>query len=196
MASLCYGCGLRVNECTHLRVKDIDFDRGILTVRAGKGDKDRCASLPGSLQLKLVDHVTEVKELYEQDRKKQVVGGVFIPEALARKYQNASKEWGWYWLFLAIKLSVDPRSSLIRRHHILDSLLLRHVKQAVKLVGIAKRATVHTLRHSFATHLLENGTDIRIIPELLGHSNLQTTMIYTHVAKRNALGVQGPLDRL
>ena len=150
---------MRINECTRLRVKDVDFDRGILTIRFGKGDKDRCAPLPESLQLKLADHIAGVKELYEQDRKNQVDGGVFLPEALARKYPNASKEWGWFWLFPAVKLSVDPRVSFIRRHHIQDSLLRRHVKLAVKHAGIVKRATVHTLRHSFATHLLENGTD-------------------------------------
>jgi integron integrase len=195
MASLCYGCGLRLAECIDLRVKDIDFDRGILTVRCGKGDKDRNTVLPEKLKYELSDHLNSIKELYELDRKNNIAG-VSIPESLERKNPNLGKEWVWFWLFPSKSLSTDPRTGIVRRHHLFETHLSRHLKAAAKKLGLSKNVSVHTLRHSFATHLLENGTDIRTIQELLGHSDLRTTMIYTHVAKRNALGIQSPLDKL
>ena len=196
MAALSYGCGLRISECVRLRVQDLDFARGIITIRGGKGDKDRTTVLPEGLKKELSDQLTTAREQWEKDTEDNVEGGVFIPEALSRKMPNANREWSWYWVFPARKLSVDPRGMRIRRHHVAGSLFRRKFSEAVRKAGIAKRATVHTLRHSFATHLLENGTDIRTIQTLLGHANVQTTMIYTHVAKRNALGVQSPFDRL
>jgi integrase len=166
----------------------------IPTVRSGKGDKDRRTILPESLKDDLIRHLAEVRSLYEEDRKKDL-RGVMLPGALERKYPNAGKEWGWFWLFPSKTLSVDPRGPVIRRHHIHPVSLQKAFKVAVGKAGIEKQASVHTLRHSFATHLLENGYDIRTIQELLGHQNLQTTMIYTHVAGTNFLGVRSPLDK-
>lgn len=193
MGRLIYGCGLRLNECMALRVKDVDFEQGCVIVRAGKGDKDRLTVLPGSLVDDLRRHLQDIRFLHEQDRVKNVAG-VMMPDALERKYPNAGKEWGWFWLFPARTLSVDPRTHVVRRHHILPSTLQKQIKNAVRQAGIAKPASVHTLRHSFATHLLENGYDIRTIQQLLGHADVKTTMIYTHVAGKNRLGVQSPLD--
>jgi len=192
MAKLIYGCGLRLTECVSLRVKDIDFERGSLSV-LGKGEKHRLTLLPASLHTDLLAHLDSIRPLYDQDRKNNI-NGVYLPDALERKYPNAGKEWPWQWLFPSRKLSIDPLSGLIRRHHFQVNTLQKATKQAVCKAGITKHATVHTLRHSFATHLLESGYDIRTIQELLGHSNVQTTMIYTHVAQTNRMGVRSPLD--
>jgi integron integrase len=194
MAMLIYGCGLRLQECLRLRIKDIDFDRNMVIVRSGKGDKDRRTVLPESLRDDLVRHIEVLKPVYEKDRKDNI-GGVWLPDALDRKYPNAGKEWAWFWLFPARTLSIDPYTSLVRRHHVHPASLQKAFHDALRKSGVTKQASVHTLRHSFATHLLENGYDIRTIQELLGHANLQTTMIYTHVASKNILGVQSPLDK-
>jgi integron integrase len=194
MARLIYGCGLRLQECLELRIKDIDLGSGIVIVRSGKGDKDRRTVLPESLRAELSDQISSVRKVYDADRQAGAAG-IYLPGALERKYPNAGKEWPWFWLFPAETLSVDPRTSVLRRHHVYHASLQRAFKSAVVQAGITKQASVHTLRHSFATHLLENGYDIRTIQELLGHTNLQTTMIYTHVTKRNILGVKSPLDK-
>ena len=193
MAMLIYGCGLRLQECLRLRMKDVDLDRNMLIVRSGKGDKDRRTVLPESLKEELVRLSAEVKSVYEKDRKENI-SGVWLPDALEKKYPNAGREWAWFWLFPSKSLSVDPYTSLVRRHHVHPATLQKTFYDALRKAGIAKQASVHTLRHSFATHLLENGYDIRTIQELLGHANLQTTMIYTHVATKNVLGVKSPLD--
>lgn len=195
MAKLIYGCGLRITECLGLRIKDVDLEQCILMVRSGKGDKDRRTVLPESLKDDLKAHITSVRSLYDADRQNGVAG-VFLPGALERKYPQAGSEWGWFWLFPAKELSVDPRSQAVRRHHVHPASLQKAFKSAVLAAQVTRQASVHTLRHSFATHLLERGYDIRTIQELLGHSNLQTTMIYTHVAKKNILGVLSPLDQL
>ncbi len=194
MAMLIYGCGLRLQECLSLRIKDIDLEQNMVIVRAGKGDKDRRTMLPEMLKEDLIHHISEVRALYDQDRAKNL-NGVYLPNALERKYPNSGKEWAWFWLFPSKSLSVDPRSHIVRRHHVHPASLQKAFKVASGKAGITKQASVHTLRHSFATHLLENGYDIRTIQELLGHTNLQTTMIYTHVASRNVLGVKSPLDQ-
>ncbi|MEW6087750.1 MAG: integron integrase [bacterium] len=194
MAMLIYGCGLRLQECLSLRIKDIDLEQNILIVRAGKGDKDRRTVLPERLKDELIKHISEIRTLYEEDRKNNVQG-VFLPNALDKKYPNAGKEWIWFWLFPSKSISVDPRTHIVRRHHMHPASLQKAFKIAVGKAGIPKFASIHALRHSFATHLLENGYDIRTIQELLGHSNLQTTMIYTHIATKNILGVQSPLDK-
>jgi integron integrase len=193
MSRLLYGCGLRLLECLRLRVKDIDFERGCLTIRSGKGDKDRETVLPESLKNDLRRHLDKVRDLFERDRKDDVAG-VQLPGALERKYPNAGKEWGWQWVFPSGTLSVDPRTRQIRRHHIHPSCLQKETKRAALAAEFTKKVTVHTLRHSFATHLLEKGYDIRTIQELLGHTSVQTTMIYAHVATKNKLGVKSPLD--
>ncbi|RZB30405.1 MAG: hypothetical protein SRB1_02685 [Desulfobacteraceae bacterium Eth-SRB1] len=193
MAQICYGCGLRLRECIKLRVKDIDFEQCCLTVRSGKGDKDRQTVFPESLKDDLRRHLDEVRELYEKDRMDDIAG-VYLPGTLERKYTNAGKEWIWQWVFPSKSLSVDPRTRMVRRHHVHPNTLQKQIKKAAVAAGLTKRVTVHTLRHSFATHLLEKGYDIRTIQELLGHSNVQTTMIYTHVAIKNKLGVKSPLD--
>jgi integron integrase len=194
MARLIYGCGLRLQECLRLRIKDIDLEQNVVIVRSGKGDKDRRTVLPESLKDDLIRHIAEVKSLYDKDRKYDT-NGVWLPGALEKKYPNAGKEWAWFWLFPSKSLSVDPHTLLVRRHHVHPVLLQKAFHDAIRKAGIAKQASVHTLRHSFATHLLENGYDIRTIQELLGHANLQTTMIYTHVAAKNILGVRSPLDK-
>ncbi len=193
MASLMYGCGLRVSECLRLRIKDIDFEQNILVVRAGKGDKDRITLLPESLKDDLLNQIEEVRKIYEEDRRKGLPG-VWLPGGLERKYPEAGKEWGWFWLFPSKSLSIDPVNHTVRRHHVHPATLQRAVRDAVKQADIAKPATAHSLRHSFATHLIEDGYDVRTVQELLGHKSLNTTMIYTHVAKRNILGVKSPLD--
>ena len=193
MARLIYGCGLRIQECLQLRIKDIDFERGLVIVRAGKGDKDRRTMLPETLEIELSEHMNIIRAVHEADRRNNTPG-VQLPGALERKYPNAGKEWPWFWLFPAQTLSVDPVSHVVRRHHIHPSALQKAFRLAVEKAELTKYVSVHTLRHSFATHLLEKGHDIRTIQELLGHSNLQTTMIYTHVAKKNILGVRSPLD--
>lgn len=193
MAKVIYGCGLRLTECLSLRIKDVDVEQGVVIVRASKGAKDRRTVLPDTLKDTLIEHLSTVRTLYNQDRGEKRPG-VFLPHALDRKYPNAGKEWGWFWLFPSQSLSVDPRSAIVRRHHVHPAALQKAFKAAVVHAGLAKPASVHTLRHTFATHLLEKGYDIRTIQELLGHKNLQTTMIYTHVATRNILGVKSPLD--
>ena len=194
MAKLIYGCGLRLQECLSLRIKDVDIEQNIVIVRSGKGDKDRRTVLPESLKDVLLHQISSVREIYEQDRKDNT-NGVYLPGTLEKKYPNAGKEWNWFWLFPAKTLSIDPRTRIVRRHYRHPAALQRAFKEAITKVGITKQASVHTLRHSFATHLLENGYDIRTIQELLGHRNLQTTMIYTHVASKNILGVRSPLDK-
>jgi len=194
MARVIYGCGLRIQECLQLRIKDVDLEQGMVIVRAGKGDKDRQTVLPESLREELTGHMQTVRVMFEKDRAAKAAG-VQLPNALERKYPNAGKEWAWFWLFPAQTPSIDPRSQIFRRHHVYHENLQRAFKQGVIKAGITKQASVHTLRHSFATHLLENGYDIRTVQELLGHTNLSTTMIYTHVSKRNILGVKSPLDR-
>jgi len=194
MAQFIYGCGLRLQECLRLRVKDIDLEQNLLIVRSGKGDKDRRTILPESLKAELNAHLQTVRSLYEKDRALELPG-VVLPGALESKYPNAGKEWGWFWVFPSRSLSVDPRSHTVRRHHLAPSTLQKAFKTAVQKTNISKPATVHSLRHSFATHLLEKGYDIRTIQELLGHQNLQTTMIYTHVAKFSLSRVQSPLDQ-
>jgi integron integrase len=194
MAMLTYGCGLRLQECLRLRIKDINLEQNILMVRSGKGDRDRRTVLPETLKDDLIHHMGEVRALFDRDRKENV-GGVWLPGALEKKYPNAGKEWSWFWLFPSKSLSVDPRALAVRRHHMHPGSLQTAFKVALGKAGIAKPASVHTLRHSFATHLLENGYDIRTVQELLGHKNLQTTMIYTHVTTKNILGVRSPLDK-
>jgi integron integrase len=194
MAMLTYGCGLRITECLSLRIKDLDLERSMLIVRAGKGDKDRRTVIPERLKDVLIHHIEDIRSIYAKDRE-QNLNGVYLPGALEKKYPNASKEWGWFWLFPSQSLSIDPRTLIVRRHHMHPASLQRAFRDAVQQTGISKQVSVHTLRHSFATHLLENGYDIRTIQELLGHQNLQTTMIYTHVATKNVLGVRSPLDK-
>lgn len=194
MAKLIYGCGLRLQECADLRTKDLDFERGTLTVRSGKGDKDRVTVLPESLKKELLSHLDGVRLVFGQDFRNGKAEGVALPDALERKYPNAGREWAWFWVFPAPAMSDDPRSGKHRRHHIHVSNLQRSFKEAARRAEVDRNASVHSLRHSFATHLLEKGYDIRTIQNLLGHNNLQTTMIYTHVAGKNLLGVTSPLD--
>ena len=193
MAQVLYGTGMRLMECLRLRVKDIDFDRNHIVVRSGKGDKDRVTMLPESLKGALEAHLKRVRILWEADGR-EGGGEVYLPEGLSRKYPNAIGEWGWQWVFPSRTKSTDPRSGKVRRHHVLETALQRAMKEGVRLSGIAKPATCHTLRHSFATHLLEAGYDIRTVQELLGHKDVSTTMIYTHVLNKPGLAVRSPLD--
>ncbi len=195
MAELIYGAGLRVSECTRLRVQDIDFDNDALRIRGGKGDKDRVSLLPQNLQAGLRKHLDRVRDLFEQDRKAEVAG-VYLPDALARKLPRAGTEWAWFWVFPSRTLSIDPRSNTVRRHHASDAVVQRAVADAARKAGIPKRVTVHSLRHSFATHLLLQNVDIRQVQELLGHAHVETTMIYTHVLKDLRNAPRSPLDRL
>ena len=195
MLQLIYGTGMRVSEFTRLRVKDIDFDNMMLIVIDGKGGKDRAVSLPQKLVSQLREHLLKVKQLHDEDLEAGY-GEVYLPEALARKYSNAGREWKWQYVFPSKNLAVDPRSGKVRRHHILDKTVQTSMKNAVRRAGIPKKASVHTLRHSYATHLLMSGINIREIQELLGHKNLETTMIYTHVLKDISRKPESPLDML
>jgi integron integrase len=192
---LLYGSGLRLMELARLRVKDIDFSASLILVRNSKGDKDRTTMLPESVTPSLRSHLDKVKVMHEKDLTSGY-GEVFLPDALGRKYPNAAKEWGWQYVFPSSKLSVDPRSGKIRRHHINEKTVQNAVKEAVKKAGIVKHASVHTLRHSFATHLLMNGVNIREIQNLLGHKHVETTMIYTHVIRDMVSVPRSPLDSL
>lgn len=195
MAGLLYGSGLRLIECLRLRVKDLDFDQNQLLVRHGKGHKDRVTMLPDNLQPALRRQLRLAKTLHQNDLE-EGYGHVSLPYALARKYPNADREWAWQYVFPAGQRTVHPREGHICRHHIDPSTLQKAVKQAVRRAGLTKPATCHTLRHSFATHLLENGYDLRTIQELMGHKSVETTMIYTHVLNRGGRGVQSPIDKL
>lgn len=194
-AKLMYGCGLRVSECIKLRVKDLDFDQGRVSVRQGKGRKDRILKMPGRLKDDLMARVDEVEKIWRDDSKLNI-SGVYLPDALDFKYPNAGKEFGWFWLFPSHKISPDPRADKIRRHHVVENGIQTAMKRALRESRIFKLASCHTLRHSFATHLLLSGTDIRTIQTLMGHSRLETTMRYTHVIGRAGVIGNSPLDAL
>jgi integron integrase len=193
MGQLLYGTGLRLMELVRLRVKDVDFGMNQIVVRDGKGEKDRITMLPQKPRPALEAHLERVKRIHEQDLALGY-GRVYLPYALERKYPNADREWGWQWVFPSKTISKDPRSGVMRRHHIHETTLQTLVKKAVRLSGIAKPASVHTFRHSFATRLLEAGYDIRTVQELLGHKDVTTTMVYTHVLNMGARGVRSPID--
>ena len=193
MARLLYGTGLRLLEGLRLRVKDVDFGRGLITVREGKGDQDRTVMLPEALREPLRAHLDRVRLLWEADRARGLAG-VWLPDALERKYPEAGKEWAWMWVFPSKRLARDPRGGVERRHHAHETAVQRAVKAAAGLAQIPKPLGCHSLRHSFATHLLERGTDIRTVQELLGHKSVETTMIYTHLMRKPGLGVRSPLD--
>lgn len=194
-AKLMYGSGLRISEAIRLRVQDIDYKMKTLIVRSGKGDKDRVTTFPASIIPFLQAHLEKVKVIHTEDLAKGH-GAVYLPHALARKYPGADKKWQWQYVFPARTLSEDPRSGVIRRHHVDPSVLNKSIKMAVHAAGLNKRISAHTLRHSFATHLLQRGTDIRTIQALLGHNDVSTTMIYTHILNQGGHGVFSPLDDL
>ena len=195
IAELLYGAGLRLMELARLRVQDIDFDSNTIFARSGKGDKDRSTMLPATVKERLGEHLKKIKTLHDKDLATGH-GEVFLPDALGRKYPNAAKEWGWQYVFPSSRPSVDPRSGRVGRHHISDKSIQLAFRDALRQAGIAKHATVHTLRHSFATHLLQNGINIREVQSLLGHKNVETTMVYTHVLRNMSNAPQSPLDVL
>lgn len=195
LARLLYGTGMRINEALQLRVKDVDFSHQALIVREGKGGKDRVLMLPQTLVQPLRDQLAQARLLWAEDAVQQR-GGVELPYALERKYPQASTSWAWFWVFPQATQSTDPRSGVVRRHHLYDQTFQRAFKRAVMAASIAKPATPHTLRHAFATHLLQDGYDIRTVQDLLGHADVATTMIYTHVLKLGGGAVRSPLDRL
>ena len=193
MAQLAYGGGLRVSELVRLRVKDVDLDRRQICVRSGKGDKDRQTTLPDRVVPLVENHLNRLRALHKEDRSRELPG-VFLPGALERKYPGAGRQLQWQWLFPTARPNRDPRSGLRRRHHVTTDAFRQSVSRAARTAGLNKRVTPHTLRHSFATHLLESGVDIRTVQDLLGHSKVETTQIYLHVMKRPGLGVRSPLD--
>jgi integron integrase len=194
MARLLYGGGLRLLECLRLRIQDVDFGQGLIFVRGGKGGQDRTTILPRNLRDALQAQIEVVKALHHHDLE-EGFGVVYLPEALARKYPKAARETGWQWVFPARARSLDPRSGREMRHHVLESGLQKAVKRAAQQAGLAKKVGCHTLRHSFATHMLEHGVNIRVLQELLGHADVKTTEIYTHVMARDIRQLQSPLDR-
>lgn len=194
VVALLYGGGLRITEALRLRIKDVDFRRLAITVREGKGNKDRITVLPAGVTSPLESHLVRVRQLHRADLAKGY-GNVVLPSALARKYPGAGRRWAWQWVFPAPHRSVDPRSGELARHHLSQSALNKNLSEATRRCGINKHVTCHTFRHSFATHLLEDGYDIRTVQELLGHKDVSTTMIYTHVLNRGGRGVISPLDR-
>ena len=193
MAELMYGSGVRLMELLRLRVKDVDLERRQLVIRAGKGGKDRVTVLPDVLVERLLAHRDRLRKLHAEDREAEAPG-VWLPEGLDRKYPKAGKAWEWQWFFPSRQQMKDPRTGLLRRHHVLDATFQHAIRQAAARAGLAKRVTPHVLRHSFATHLLEGGTDIRTLQDLLGHKNVMTTQIYTHVMQKPGIGVRSPLD--
>jgi integron integrase len=195
MVRLLYGSGLRINEGVRLRVKDVDFAYRQITVRNGKGEQDRVTTFPVSLEPAMRTHLARVRALHESDLR-EGLGEVHLPHALERKYPAGAREWGWQYVFPARRISLDPLSGKRRRHHVDRSVINKAIAAAVRAAGLAKKVTAHTFRHSFATHLLERGTDIRTIQALLGHRDVSTTMIYTHVLKQGGFGVASPLDDL
>lgn len=195
VAKLLYGSGLRITEAIRLRVQDIDMQMKTLTVRSGKGNKDRITTFPRSIAPSLSEHMARVKQLHQTDLENGF-GSVYLPHALARKYPNGAKAWCWQYVFPSSKRSKDPRSDVVRRHHIDPSGVNKAIKSAARKAGLVKRVSAHTLRHSFATHLLQRGSDIRTIQALLGHKDVSTTMIYTHALQQGGQGVASPLDDL
>lgn len=195
MARMLYGCGLRLKECQNLHIKDIDFGLMTVTVRAGKGDKDRTVPLPRSLVKPLMDQMAIARHLHEIDLQRGMPG-VYVPNALDRKYPNIGCEWGWFWVFPAKNYSFDPETKIRRRHHQHESELQRSIRSASIRAGITKRVSPHTFRHCYATHLLQAGYDIRTVAELMGHNDVKTTMIYLHILQPGGKGVESPLDKL